>query len=153
MIDPASEESRTGLAARRVGLAFLVLVGGGFLAYAIIRRAEPPPPAEISADPVLSAGRRVYLSRCVSCHGERGKGDGPIAKSLQGPPVGDLTDGSWKHGERVEQIRAVVENGVKDTSMSGWKGMISDRQINAVVAYVEYLAGRRQPVAAETPEE
>jgi mono/diheme cytochrome c family protein len=141
---PAEQPSSAGFA---VALGLMVLIAGGFLSFAILRRAEPPP-AAIAADPVLSLGRQVYQSRCVSCHGESGRGDGPIAKNLEGPPVGDLTDSHWKHGDRTQDIRAVVERGVKDTAMSGWKGMISDRQLGASVAYVEYLAGRRQPVAA-----
>lgn len=145
----------TGHSARRsVGLALAVLIGGALLAYAILRRADSPAPAEVAADPILAAGREVYRSRCGSCHGERGKGDGPIARGLAGPPVGDLTDALWKHGESPTQIRAVVENGARDTAMAGWKGTLSERQVSAVVAYVEYLAGRRQPVAPanqETP--
>ena len=46
-------------------------------------------------------GRAIYLDRCKSCHGEGGKGDGPLAKGLSGPPVGDLTDDVWKHGDTL----------------------------------------------------
>jgi cytochrome c oxidase cbb3-type subunit 3 len=146
--DEERPDDRPSSAGFWVALGMMVLVAGGFVTYAALRRAGPPAPAAVAADPVLALGRQVYMARCVSCHGERGHGDGPIASDLKGPPVGDLTDGRWKHGERPEEIRAVVERGVKDTAMSGWKGMISDRQLGAVVAYVEYLAGRRRPVAA-----
>jgi mono/diheme cytochrome c family protein len=38
----------------------------------------------------MDLGKNEYLRSCVSCHGETGKGDGPVAKSLPKPP-GDLT--------------------------------------------------------------
>lgn len=43
----------------------------------------------LSPDP-RQVGRQIFASRCVSCHGSRGLGDGPIARFLPGG-VGDLT--------------------------------------------------------------
>jgi putative copper export protein/mono/diheme cytochrome c family protein len=38
----------------------------------------------------IAAGRALFAEHCVSCHGERGRGDGPAAKDLRPPPA-DLT--------------------------------------------------------------
>jgi putative copper export protein/mono/diheme cytochrome c family protein len=38
----------------------------------------------------IAAGRTVFAERCASCHGARGRGDGPAAKNLERPPS-DLT--------------------------------------------------------------
>lgn len=145
------EEGATPVAAPHAGrwlaVGLVVLLVAAFVAYRLLGPGAGPPPASIASDPELVRGREVFLARCASCHGEAGKGDGPIAKNLQGPPVGDLTDPDWKHGDRPEQIRAVVERGVKDTAMAAWRGMISEGQLDAVVAYVEYLGGLRRPRA------
>ncbi|PYT69311.1 MAG: hypothetical protein DMG42_22115 [Acidobacteria bacterium] len=39
----------------------------------------------------LDAAREIYFDECVQCHGERGQGDGPQAKSHYPLPA-DLTD-------------------------------------------------------------
>ena len=39
----------------------------------------------------LNAAREIYFDQCVQCHGERGRGDGPQAKSNYPLPA-DLTD-------------------------------------------------------------
>jgi putative copper export protein/mono/diheme cytochrome c family protein len=38
----------------------------------------------------IAAGRAVFAEHCASCHGARGRGDGPAAKNLA-PPPSDLT--------------------------------------------------------------
>jgi cytochrome c oxidase cbb3-type subunit 3 len=91
-------------------------------------------------------GREAYLERCVSCHGPNGRGDGPIAKGLSGPPPRDFS-GAWRHGERPEEVLRVVAKGVEGTAMPGWAGTFTDRQVRAVSAYTYYLGGRRVPDA------
>jgi cytochrome c oxidase cbb3-type subunit 3 len=139
------------VASRRIFLGMLALLAGAVTAFSLLRKPASPPPAAIASDPLLIEGREVYLARCVSCHGESGRGDGPIAHGLAGPPVGDLTDSRWKHGERPDQVLAVVAQGVPNSAMPPWKTTLSDRELHAVTAYTYHLAGRPVPPALRAP--
>ena len=136
---------------RRIFLGMLGLLAGAWVTLALVRAPVSPPPPAIAGDPLLVEGREIYLARCVSCHGESGRGDGPIAKGLAGPPVGDLKAAQWKHGESPDQVLAVVGQGVRDTAMPAWKSILSDRAVRAVTAYVYHLAGRPVPQALRAP--
>ena len=135
-IDPA--------AARWVFLGMLGLAAAGFLTYYMLNSPPAPPPPEVAGDPLLLEGRSIYLARCATCHGQEGRGDGPIAGSLLGPPVGNLSDGKWKHGGKPEEVLGVISKGVEGTRMAGWGLVLEPAQLRAVTAYVFYLA--RQPV-------
>jgi mono/diheme cytochrome c family protein len=135
----------------RIFLGMLGLLAGAAVALALLRAPVSPPPAAIATDPLLVEGRETYLARCVSCHGESGRGDGPIAKGLAGPPVGDLKAARWKHGDSPELVLAVVAQGVPDTAMPAWKSTLGERAVHAVTAYVYYLAGRPVPHALRAP--
>ena len=137
---------------RRIFLGMLALLAGAATTFSLLRAPVSPPPAAIAGDPLLVEGRETYLARCVSCHGESGRGDGPIAKGLAGPPVGDLKAAQWKHGDRPDQVLAVIAQGVRDTAMSPWKSTLSDRALHAVTAYVYHLAGRPVPPALRGPD-
>jgi cytochrome c oxidase cbb3-type subunit 3 len=128
-----------------VGLALMAVAGA--LAFVSLKRSAGPPPGEIANDPVLVRGREVFLDRCASCHGSTGRGDGPTAKSLTGPPVGNLTDAEWKHGEQPGDVLGVILNGVRDTQMPGWGAYLSPADARAVAAYVYHLGGRSVPGA------
>lgn len=131
------------------GVLSLLLVGSIF--YGTARTRVGPPPKEIAGDALLVKGREVYLDRCVSCHGVSGRGDGPIARGIKGPPPGDLTDRQWKHGDKPEQVFDVVSQGVKNTAMPGWLSTLGPERSRAVSAYVYYLAGRDVPDALRRP--
>jgi mono/diheme cytochrome c family protein len=48
-------------------------------------------PAALAGDPSTSAtGAELYQRFCTSCHGESGRGDGPVARALKVQPA-DLT--------------------------------------------------------------
>ena len=144
-LDPSRPTPAHPATALWVFVALALLGVAGALAFVMLRQAAGPPPAEIAADPVLVRGREVFLDRCASCHGQSGKGDGPTAKGLKGPPVGDLTDAEWKHGDGPGDVLNVVLNGVRDTQMPGWGPVLGPADARAVAAYVYHLAGRPVP--------
>jgi cytochrome c oxidase cbb3-type subunit 3 len=143
-VDPA--------AARWIFLAMIGLMAAGFLAYYLLAKAPPPPPLEVTSDPLLLEGRSIYMARCATCHGQEGRGDGAIASQLLGPPVGNLTDGKWKHGGKPQEVMGVIFKGVDGTRMTGWGQVLEPPQLRAVTAYVFYLAKQQVPEELRTTE-
>jgi cytochrome c oxidase cbb3-type subunit 3 len=138
-------------AAPWVFAGMLGLMIAGFASYFLLNSPPPPLPPEVAGDPLLLEGRAIYLARCATCHGREGRGDGPIAGSLLGPPVGNISDGKWKHGDKPAEVMAVISKGVQGTRMAGWGPLLEPHQLRAVTAYVFYLA--RQPVPVELRKE
>ncbi len=136
---------------RLIVLALLGVMAGGFVAFRVLSKPASPPPPEVAKDALLTDGRVIYLARCVACHGNDGKGDGPLAANLIGPPVGNLTDGEWKHGDRPEQVITVIGQGVPNTRMDGWGRVLDPPELKAVAAYVYYLARRAVPEELRKP--
>ncbi len=142
-IDPA--------VSRWIVLAMLGLVAGGFVAFRLLSNPIAPPPPEVARDLLLTQGRAIYLGRCATCHGSDGRGDGPIARDLLGPPVGNLTDDEWKHGDRPDQVLGVIAQGVPGTRMTGWGNVLDPPELKAAAGYVYYLARRPVPEQLRQP--
>jgi cytochrome c oxidase cbb3-type subunit 3 len=154
--DPTSPDAPVSAIDPRVSLlVFLMMLGlmaGGFVAFRMLSQPPPPAPPEVARDPLLAQGRSIFLGRCATCHGNEGRGDGPIAGNLAGPPVGNLTDDRWKHGDRPDQVIAVIAKGVPNTRMEGWSRVLDPPEVRAVAAYVYYLAKRPVPEGLRKPE-
>lgn len=56
------------------------------------------------------SGAEIYQQLCTSCHGARGKGDGPMAPMLK-IEVADLTRLSQRHAGEfpAEQVRSTID--------------------------------------------
>jgi mono/diheme cytochrome c family protein len=136
---------------RLIFLAMLGLAAGGFVAFRLLSKPIGPPPPEIAGDSLLTRGREIYLARCVACHGADGRGDGPLAANLIGPPVGNLADNEWKHGDRPDQVLGVIDKGVPNTRMDGWGRVLDPPELKAAAAYVYFLAKRDVPEELRKP--
>jgi high-affinity iron transporter len=97
--------------------------------------AEPLP----SRPPSLARGAVVYRERCASCHGESGRGDGPKAKTLKGPPPADLADPAVMGGTSLLEIYRKIAIGVPGTAMPEFAEDVSGEDRWAVAAYVATL--------------
>jgi len=79
-------------------------------------------------------GKSIYQSKCVTCHGPYGKGDGPVGKSLK-PPAGDFSSAESKK-KSPEELQTIIENGVPKTAMVAWKKQLNEAEVQDVLAYV-----------------
>ena len=86
----------------------------------------------------VAAGRKLFTSNCASCHGESGKGDGKSAAALN-PKPSDLTDTAWKHGQSDGEIFALIRDGAKQTSMRGYAGRMTSRELWSLVNFLRTL--------------
>ena len=101
---------------RKTSLLIAALVTGGWAIAAVAQdkpgeewvapaRAARKKNPVAAADASLAKGKGAYIKECRSCHGDKGKGDGPAIKDLEKKPgditlskVLDQTDGAlfWK---------------------------------------------------------
>ena len=95
---------------------------------------EPSAPAAGST----ARGQSVYDLRCAPCHGMDGGGDGPAAVAIT-PKPRNFRDHDFWNGRTGQQLRLVVRQGKTGTLMPPFEGVLSDAEIDDVVAYVEHF--------------
>ncbi len=54
-----------------------------------------------------AAAQDLYKTRCVPCHGDTGKGDGPGAAALT-PKPRNYTDAAWQKSVKDEDIKKTI---------------------------------------------
>jgi mono/diheme cytochrome c family protein len=81
----------------------------------------------------------LYSQRCVSCHGESGKGDGPAGKYLNPKPT---EFGTSLKGKSDDWIAKAIKSGgpaVGEAPVMPAYGDLSDHQIRELVDYIKKL--------------
>jgi mono/diheme cytochrome c family protein len=96
-------------------------------------------PTPVTA-PVRDAarGQSVFDLRCAPCHGTGGGGDGPAAVAITPKPRNFRDVDFWK-GRTGQQLRLVVRQGKPGTLMPPFEGVLSEAEIDDVVAYMEHF--------------
>lgn len=94
--------------------------------------AGPAASAETDTNPEADKGRIVYERHCIGCHGSQGKGGGygffpSSVANLTAPQTKRKTD---------EDLREVLREGRPHPAMGSWKSVLSQEEIDAVVAYI-----------------
>ncbi|MES9905702.1 MAG: c-type cytochrome [Sedimenticola sp.] len=104
---------------------------------------NPPPAYE---------GRRLFVSYCWLCHGVGGKGDGPLAEELKRSPA-DLTTTVRSRSDTI--LKKIISGNGRQTitgrdrhnllsdAMPEWKGIFSDAQVEALIAYLRFLGNSK----------
>ncbi len=84
----------------------------------------------------IEKGKALYHGKgtCFSCHGQEGRGDGPVASQLTPSPRNFQHHGFWRHRTEGE-IFWVIKHGSPGTSMIGFAGQLTDEEIWAIIHY------------------
>ena len=92
--------------------------------------------------------KQLFDRSCASCHGTDGRCHGPAADALN-PKPRDFTQGWYKFRSTAsgtlptdDDLYRTIERGLPGTSMLGWKGLLSEAQTRALVAYVKQFSPR-----------
>jgi len=93
-------------------------------------------------------GKSLFITNCSSCHGNGGKGDGPVGKALNPPPrdftIGDFKLDADKNGTPGEDadLKLVIKNGAAayggSPMMAPWPAL-SDGDVDSIIVFIRSL--------------
>ncbi|TKB67638.1 MAG: c-type cytochrome [Nitrospira sp.] len=95
---------------------------------------------------IVEQGKALYDGKggCFNCHGKDGDGSGPLAAQLKPSPRNFQHHGFWRHRTEGE-IFWVIKNGSAGTSMVGFGGQLTDKEIWALIQYIRNFGGEHGP--------
>ncbi len=127
-------------------LTLLVLLGGGLLVgWVWFGGGERPgTPGSASATllqpdnaALLARGADIYARACASCHGANLEGQAGWRSNRKLAPPHDETGHTWHHPDRL-LFQMVKEGTIRmGGSMPGFKGMLDDEEIIAVLSWIK----------------
>jgi mono/diheme cytochrome c family protein len=89
-------------------------------------------------------GQGLYVQYCATCHGQSGKGDGPVGATLNPKPA-DHTSAEYIGTLTDERLYLVIDKGGmavgKSPLMAGWGAVLKDQDIRDLVAFIRQLSG------------
>lgn len=83
----------------------------------------------------IAAGKALYVTQCQSCHGKKGKGDGPSAAPL-GVAAGNFTTAATQ-GQSDGALQWKITEGRKP--MPSFKKKLNETQVWQTVVYMRTL--------------
>lgn len=93
------------------------------------------PPKLIGLTVAERRGETLFQQNCAFCHAADGTARNWIGSFLESHPR-DLTSPKAMSGMTRARLRTVIRDGLAGTSMPAWKSVLSDQQIEDVIAYV-----------------
>ena len=106
------------------------------------RRVNPLSASQID----LPAARRLYLDKCVECHGETGKGDGSQAK-LYDPLPTDFTDATRMRTLSDGELFYKISEGHRP--MPAFKKRYTEDQRWQLVVFIRSFYAQQGPVSTK----
>jgi mono/diheme cytochrome c family protein len=84
------------------------------------------------------AGKVLYQTHCLRCHGPLGNGKGPDAATLTVPPRDFHTPESTSRNEY--ELRSIIIWGLVFSPMHSWGHRLTPQEIRNLISYIRQLA-------------
>jgi mono/diheme cytochrome c family protein len=111
----------------RVGLGIIMLGVWGWSAAAGAAEGAP------------QKGRPIYEKYCLLCHGPKGMGDGPQGQLMK-PPAANFRSPESRNKSDAALMK-IIREGHPDSAMTKWAGILSEADMQNVLAYIRQLSG------------
>ncbi|WP_045465820.1 c-type cytochrome [Vibrio hyugaensis] len=86
------------------------------------------------------AGKQYFESYCISCHGDKGHGDGLVARATNIKPDNIFDELTNPFGTKVELIGTILEGESGETgAMPPFKSVLSENQVNDIFEYIKSI--------------
>jgi putative copper resistance protein D len=131
------------------GVVALLAATAGFV-WAL---AAPAFPTTYAASPVpyatdaVARGAARFASECAGCHGEEGRGDGPLAASLPTKPA-NLAEHAMHHPPG--NLFWWIAHGIEGTPMPAFAPRLADREIWELVQFITARAAAEAAMPIDT---
>jgi mono/diheme cytochrome c family protein len=108
--------------------------------------ASAPAPAPAAAAAAVAEAEQIFATRCTTCHGSAGAGDGPGSAALE-PKPRNFQDPAWQDSVSDDHIEKIIMYGGaavgRSPTMPGNPDLMSKPEVvRALAAHVRGLARR-----------
>lgn len=116
-------------------ILFIFIVTSSAAAYA--ETGKKPDPTSVSR------GEKLYTQYCQVCHQKNGVGEKQIPRTIRKPgyvvamPLNE-TSHAWHHGDE-QLVNTILEGTPSTDRMPAWKGALSEKEVQYIVAYIKSL--------------
>lgn len=78
---------------------------------------------------MIQNGEKLFSTNCTVCHGKEGMGGG----------IGPKLNSFWDVDDTYLSVEQTILKGRANTAMVGWKGRLTDNEVNQIIIYLANL--------------
>jgi len=140
------------------GLLLVLLLSVSLRVMAQEQKEAPKAQGVMGTTEDIEAGKKIYQKRCIYCHGDEGKGNGPAAEFFS-PRPRDFTSSLYKYRSTPTgnmptdgDLFKTVSHGLPGTGMPSWDDVLKEKERIQVIQYIKTFSRRfARLTASPTP--